>query len=105
MSTKHPLSDSRRKIFLKALAETGSPIAAASAATPWSTHIQGGVTTFRDLARRDPEFAAAWEWAKQAALGSVEKEIYRRAMEPPRRPVWERGTVMGWVEDRLSSFA
>jgi len=103
VTNRHPATEDRRHIFLKALAETGSPIAAASAATPWSTHKQGGVATFRDLARRDPEFAAAWERAKQEALGSVEREIHRRAMEPPRRPVWEKGQVKGWVEDRSSS--
>lgn len=89
MNNRHPLTEDRKRVFLQALAATGSPIAAASAATPWSTHCQGGVATFRDEARRDPEFADAWERARQEALAEVEKEIYRRAMHPPERPVWQ----------------
>ncbi len=103
MITRHPLTEDRKTIFLQVLATTGSPIAAASAATPWSTHKQGGVATFRDEARRDAEFAAAWDRARDEALAEVEKEIYRRAMHPPQRPVWHKGEVKGWVEDRHSS--
>jgi hypothetical protein len=103
MSIQHALTEERKTIFLKTLAATGSSIAAASAATPWSTHVQGGVATFRDEARRNPEFAAAWERAQQEALADVEKEIYRRAMNPPERPVWHQGEVKGFVEDRNSS--
>ena len=103
MITRHPLTEDRKTIFLQALAATGSPIAAASAATPWSTHKQGGIATFRDEARRDLEFAAAWDRARDEALAEVEKEIYRRAMQPPQRPVWHKGEVKGWVEDRHSS--
>lgn len=103
MSRKHRLTQQRRQLFLQELARTGSPIAAAAHATPWSTHKQGGVSSFRDHARRDPEFAAAWERAVHHALAAVEGEIVRRAMSPPKRPVWERGEVKGWVEDRNSS--
>lgn len=103
MSARHELTEERKAIFLKTLAATGSPIAAASAATPWSTHVQGGVATFRDAARRDPEFATAWERARQEALAEVELEIFRRAMHPPERPVWHQGEVKGFVEDRNSS--
>jgi hypothetical protein len=99
----HALTEDRKTIFLKTLAATGSPIAAASAATPWSTHRHGGVATFRDEARRNPEFAAAWECARQQAIAEVETEIYRRAMHPPERPVWHQGEVKGFMEDRNSS--
>ena len=100
---KYRLTDERKAVFLKTLAATGSPTAAASEATPWSQHRHGGVATFRDEARRDPAFAASWERAMQAALATVEREIVRRAMEPPKRPIWENGAVKGWVEDRASS--
>jgi hypothetical protein len=103
MRPQHALTEERKTIFLKTLAATGSSIAAAAAATPWSTHCQGGVATFRDEARRNPEFAAAWERAQQEALADVEREIYRRAMHPPERPVWHQGQVKGFVEDRNSS--
>lgn len=101
--TKYRLTDQRKLVFLKKLSETGSPIAAAAAATPWSQHRQGGVATFRDEARRDPQFAAAWERAQQAALAAVESEIVRRAMQPPQKPIWAQGEVKGWTEDRASS--
>jgi hypothetical protein len=101
--TRHALTDARKKTFLKVLAETGSPTAAASAATPWSKHRQGGLASFRDEARRDVEFAAAWERAQQKALAAVEQEIVRRAMQPPRRAVWHKGELVGWTEDRNSS--
>jgi hypothetical protein len=100
---KYRLTEERKAVFLKALAVTGSPTAAAAEATPWSKHRHGGVATFRDEARRDPEFAASWERAMQAALAAVEREIVRRAMEPPKRPIWENGVLKGWVEDRASS--
>ena len=103
MSIQHALTEDRKTIFLKTLAATGSSIAAASAATPWSTHSRGGVNTFRDEARRDPEFAAAWQRAQEQALAEVEQEIYRRAMNPPERPVWHQGEVKGFVQDRNSS--
>jgi hypothetical protein len=103
MISRYPLTEERKALFLKTLAATGSAIAAASAATPWSTHPAGGVNTFRDEARRDPEFAAAWQRAQEQALAEVEQEIYRRAMNPPERPVWHQGQVKGFVEDRNSS--
>ena len=103
MVSRYPLTEERKTIFLKTLAATGSAIAAASAATPWSTHPAGGINTFRDEARRDPEFAAAWQRAQEQALAEVEQEIYRRAMNPPERPVWHQGEVKGFVEDRNSA--
>ena len=97
------LTAARKKAFLAALRKTGSVLRAASIATPWAQGAQRGAQTFRDERIRDPEFAAAWDAALEAVLGSVEEEIVRRAMEVPKRPVWERGEVRGWVEDRAAS--
>lgn len=99
----YPLTEARKQLFLKVLAETGSPVAAASAATPWAEGKQGGLNTFRDEARRDLEFAEKWERAKQEALAAVEQEIHRRAMEPPTRAIWHKGELVGYSEDRNSS--
>ena len=98
-----PLTPERKAAFLDVLGRTGSVVQAAAAATPWATGAQGGAQTFRDERFRDPEFSAAWDAALEAVLGAVEEEIVRRAMEVPRRPVWERGEVKGWVEDRNSA--
>lgn len=99
----YPLTDARKELFLKVLAETGSPVAAASAATPWAEGKQGGLNTFRDEARRDLAFAEKWERAKQEALAIVEQEIHRRAMQPPTRAIWHKGELVGYTEDRNSS--
>ena len=101
--TRYPLTEERKQLFLKVLSETGSPVAAASAATPWSEHKQGGLNTFRDEARRDLAFAEKWERARQEALAAVEQEIVRRAMEPPTRAIWHKGELVGYTEDRNSS--
>lgn len=98
-----PLTDQRKRIFCETLAKTGSMAAAAEAATPWATGEKHGYETFRDAIRRDPEFALAVENAKQAALASVEQMIVERAMNPPTKPYFERGKLMGFTEDRMSS--
>lgn len=103
-STSHrPLDEERKKVFLKELARTGSMIIAARAASPHCIGDKGGVSSFDGLCKTDLEFATAVQEAKEHALAGVENEIHRRAMQPPRRPVWERGRVKGWVEDRNSS--
>lgn len=94
-----PVTDKRKQTFLEALAATGSTAAAAEAATPWSTHRQGGLSAFRDAAKRDPEFAAAWTRAEQAALAKVEAEAMRRTMTPTLRPVFAKGELVGHVEE------
>ena len=96
---QHPLTETRKRVFLDALAETGSTTAAAQAATPWATHRMGGLSTFKDEARRDPEFADAWDRAEAAALARVESEVMRRAMTPTLRPVFSQGELKCHVEE------
>jgi hypothetical protein len=98
-----PIDENRKQVFLQELSRTGSVTAAARAASPHAIGHDGGLAGFMGLALRDPEFASAIESAKEAALGEVEKEIHRRAMNPPTRPVWHRGEVVGEYEDRTSS--
>ena len=90
-----PLTEARKATFLKVLAETGSPPAAARAASPHSTGKRAAIRTFTDLRNRDPEFAAAWEDSMATALGRVENEIMRRAMEPTYRPIFSKGELVG----------
>ncbi len=98
-----PVTPERRRKFLEVLAEIGSPVEAARQATPWGTGRQAGYHTFRRLRERDPTFAEDWADALAVALARIEREIVNRAMNPPRRPVYESGKVVGWVEDRNSS--
>ena len=96
---QHTLTAERKKVFLDTLAETGSTVAAAQAATPWAIGEHGGLSTFRDERKRDPRFAMAWERAMEAALARVETEIMRRAMTPTRRPVFSRGELKDYIEE------
>ncbi|MFO1209594.1 MAG: hypothetical protein U1E40_10280 [Amaricoccus sp.] len=89
------LTPARKATFLKVLAETGSAPAAARAASPHATGKRAAIRSFTDLRDRDPEFAAAWEDAMAAALGRVENEVMRRAMEPTYRPIFSKGELVG----------
>ena len=92
---RQPITEERRQIYLSVLSKTGSVHAAAKAATPWAQGVHGGAESFRDLAKRDPEFAAQAEAAKSAALGSVEELIADHAINGIEKSVWHRGERVG----------
>ena len=87
------VTEARKEIFLRVLGETGSRAAAAAAASPHTDGGKGlrpGYETFRDLWKRDPEFALAVEQAEAKALGRVEAEIVNRAFTLDERPIFDR---------------
>ena len=97
------MTQERRQVFLKVLAETGSRSAAAAAASP---HLDGGsgdrpgYESFRDLWNRDPEFLLQVQRAETQALGRVESEIARRAFQLDERPIFDRqGNKIGVQTD------
>lgn len=97
------ITETRKQVFLKVLAETGSRSAAAAAASP---HLDGGngdrpgYESFRDLWKRDPEFALAVQRAETQALGRVESEIAHRAFTLDERPIFDRqGNKIGVQTD------
>jgi hypothetical protein len=97
------MTEERRQVFLKVLAETGSRCAAAAAASP---HLDGGdgdrpgYESFRDLWKRDPEFALKVQRAETLALGRVESEIAKRAFTLDERPIFDRqGNKIGVQTD------
>ena len=97
------MTEERRQVFLKVLAETGSRSAAAAAASP---HLDGGdgdrpgYESFRDLWKRDPEFALEVQRAETLALGRVESEIAKRAFTLDERPIFDRqGNKIGVQTD------
>lgn len=97
------MTKERREIFLQVLAETGSRSAAAAAASP---HLDGGdgdrpgYESFRDLWKRDPEFALEVQRAESTALGRVESEIAKRAFTLDERPIFDRaGNKIGVQTD------
>lgn len=102
------VTDVRRETFLKVLSETGSFAAAARAASPHSKDRHGGASTFKQLMQRDPDFAAAVEDARSQALGRLETECVRRAVEGVRRPIYQKGELVGYEDvhsDGLLMFA
>jgi hypothetical protein len=87
------VTEARKKIFLRVLSETGSRAAAAAAASPHTDGGKGGrpgYETFRDILRRDPQFALAVEQAETEALGRVEAEIVNRSFTFDERPIFDR---------------
>ena len=97
------ITEERRQVFIRVLAETGSRSAAAAAASP---HLDGGdgsrpgYESFRDLWKRDPKFALEVQRAETLALGRVESEIARRAFQLDERPIFGKdGKLLGVQKD------
>lgn len=101
--THRPVDERRREVFLQVLRDTGSVSAACAAATPHSDggrETRPGYRSFLDLMKRDPDFAAEVEEAKNHALGMVERTIADRAFNPEQLPIFHRGELVGYREDR-----
>lgn len=86
---ERPMTAKRRETFLEVLRKTGIFRAAARAASPDAP--DGAASTFRDLMRRDPEFAAAVEDARQEADELLEQTAWERAVQGVPEPVFQRG--------------
>lgn len=101
------LTARRKKLFLDEFRRHGILVRAARAASPRASSRYGAVQTFKDERERDPEFAAQWEEALQAAEASIEHEIYRRAQEGWEEPIYggrHKEKIVGTVtkySDRL----
>lgn len=94
---KTRLTAERKRIFLEHLARSGIVAEAARVASPHSMH--GAISTFRKERGRDHEFAQAWDEALDHAVGVLEAEAFRRAVEG-----WDEPTRFGPVRkhsDRL----
>ena len=73
------LTEERKALFLRELAEHGVAAQAARRASPHSGN--GCAVTFRDERRRDPNFDDAWDEAVEQANAALEMEIHRRGFE------------------------
>lgn len=97
------ISEERKQVYLRVLADTGSHPAAARAASPHLADSPGprpGYSTFADLRRTDPDFAAACDEAERAALGKVEEAIVERAFTLDERPIFDKqGRKLGVQTD------
>lgn len=101
------LTERRKKLFLLELSRHGIQNRAARAASPRASSRYGAIQTFKDERERDPEFAAQWNEAMEAAEASIEHEIYRRAQEGWDEPIYggrHKEKIVGTVRrysDRL----
>lgn len=80
------LTDARKTAFLEELELHGVVARAARAASPHSK--RGCVQSFYDERERNPDFAGAWDEAVAQAMGAVEHEIHRRAVEGWEEPIY-----------------
>ncbi len=78
--------------FLERLAKTLSVTAACKGA-----HI--GRTAVYQARKDDAAFAAEWDAAIDQAIESAEAEMYRRAVEGTRKPVYQSGGLVGHVQE------
>lgn len=99
--TRHqPLTQERIDKFLEVLRTTGSSYAAAVAATPHGAGEHPGYSSFRDLRKKDPAFALAWQEAEAEYVGKLEEAMAKWSTTPRRRPVvsGKTGEVVGFDE-------
>jgi hypothetical protein len=87
-------SADRQRLFLQALAETGS-VHLASAAARLSAR-----SAYR-LRARAPAFAAAWDTAEQLATGRLAALAFDRAIHGRTEQVWQEGALV--AEKRVPS--
>jgi len=77
----------KKKKFLTAIAETGNITEACRLAQTTRT------TVYRHKAA-DPDFAAKWEEAEEAAADMLEKEAWRRAVDGVEKGVYHEGKLV-----------
>lgn len=85
LEVRRKIAKKKQKLFLKHLAETGAVRASAQAAGYADSQM---VNQYR---KQDPEFAAAWEAAEEAAIDKWEAEAARRAFEGTEKGIYFRG--------------
>jgi hypothetical protein len=99
-----PITPERARVFVETLRQTGSYHAAAAAASPHLVKRGSrnfGVGSFREYARRNPEFAADVEAAMGEVRGRMESLVLERAMTPDEKPIFNQktGQLLGVQKD------
>ncbi|MDQ2782746.1 MAG: hypothetical protein M3Y26_09485 [Actinomycetota bacterium] len=82
----------KKRAFLAAYAELGTVTHAAKAA---NVHR----TTHTDWLAADPDYAEAFEVAKEQAIEKLEREAIRRAVEGVDKPVYQGGKMVGTIRE------
>ncbi len=86
-----PITEARRRTFLRVLAQTGIMVWAARAASPHSQDARGAISGFRNLMARDPDFAAQVQEARDEADALLEHTAWLRAVEGVSEAVIQKG--------------
>lgn len=81
------VSKERQQRFLQALAEADDVAAATTFAGVKRAKVY-------QLRKTDPAFAAQWDRAKEAAVGRLEQEARRRALEGLQEPLLSDGKIV-----------
>ncbi len=87
----HPITEARRRTFLRVLAQTGIMVWAARAASPHSQDARGAISGFRSLMSRDPDFAAAVAEARDEADALLEHTAWLRAVQGVDKKLFQKG--------------
>jgi hypothetical protein len=92
-----PVDETRWRIFIETVRKTGSLRKGATAASPHqvSGERHGCVSSFVNLAKRDPQKAQELEAAISEALGNLEATIYDHAVNGTERPIFQGGVQVG----------
>lgn len=88
---QQPITEARRRTFLRVLAQTGIMVWAARAASPHSQDARGSISGFRSLMARDPDFAAEVQEAREEADALLEHTAWLRAVQGVDKKLFQRG--------------
>jgi hypothetical protein len=58
-----------------------------------------GRTTAYEERKRNPAFATRWDETIEAALDVAEAELYRRSVHGVRKPVYQSGKRVGYIQE------
>ncbi len=98
-----PLTEREFNLACEVYARTGSKNAAILSIAGGATDGSGRPSrrkTLEDALRANPQWAARWADAKEAALGLVEAEIAKAALTVDERPIFDsKGNLLGVQKD------
>jgi hypothetical protein len=92
LTAKHFLSDRRKRIFIRTLAETGI-VSRAAAAAGWNAN------TAYQLRKANKDFETMWNNAMEFATDSLELEARRRGQFGVQKPVYQQGRLVGYQQE------
>ena len=101
----YPMTPERRDLFLSALKTTGNFTEASRLTSPGSSERWGARSTFMDLRKRDPVFAAEIEEALAEFQADLESEARRRIFDGVPEPVFYKGVQAVDSEGRPAFIA